>query len=36
MTTKEKLFKVIDSLPDDKIKEAYKLLNSIKENKKKG
>ena len=26
--------KVIDSLPDDKIEEIYKLLNSIKENKK--
>ena len=34
MTTKEKLLKVIDCLPDEKIKEIYKLLNSIKENKK--
>lgn len=34
MTTKEKLLKVIDNLPDEKIKEVYKLLNSIKGNKK--
>jgi len=34
MTTKEKLLKVIDNLPDEKIKEVYKLLNSIKVNKK--
>jgi hypothetical protein len=34
MTTKEKLLKVIDNLPDEKIKEIYKLLNSIKVNKK--
>jgi hypothetical protein len=34
MTTKENLLKVINNLPDEKIKEAYKLLNSLKVNKK--
>jgi hypothetical protein len=34
MTTKEKLLKAIDNLPDEKIKEVYKLLNSLKVNKK--
>lgn len=34
MTTKEKLLKVTDNLPDEKIKEVYKLLSSIKVNKK--
>jgi len=30
MTTKEKLIKVIDKLPEEKIEEAYKLLNPFK------
>jgi hypothetical protein len=34
MTTKEKKLKLIDNLPDEKIKEVYKLLNSIKVKKK--
>ena len=34
MTTKQKLLKVIDNLPDEKVKEVYKLLKSDKAKKK--